>query len=324
MTDIQKYEARELMVPTTDTWVDIIAPVGDLAAKIAGTDFVPKDLRGKPAAVAAAILYGREVGLPPMSALKSINVIHGTPSLEAEAMRALILAGGHEIRFEEATATRCKMVGRRRGTEEWTTAQYTIDEAKTSGDFNKNPNYRSRPTEMLIARCTSRLARMIFADVIGGLAAPEEVETVDAAPPVSAPTVTVAREDKPKPARKKAAPKPPTPPQPQPAPAALDGPPLPGEDGFEQIGQDAPPADEPVDAELVEDEPEPLRTDAQSKHLFALLRELGIATRDEGLEMITSILGHEVESTKTLTKGQASMVIDALVSMVDGDSDEQA
>lgn len=77
----------------------------------------------------------------------------------------------------------------------------------------------------------------------------------------------------------------------------------------------APPADEPVDAELVEDEPEPLRTDAQSKHLFALLRELGIATRNEGLEMIASILGHEVESTKTLTKGQASKVIDALASM---------
>ena len=326
MTDIERYDPQTILpaLPATDDWVNVIVPVGDLASKIAGTDFVPKDLRGKPAAVAAAILYGREVGLPPMSALKSINVIHGTPSLESEAMRALILAAGHEIRFEESTATRCKMVGRRRGTEDWTTAQYSLDEAKQSGDFNKNPNYKSRPTEMLIARATSRLARMIFADVIGGLASPEEIDQVE--PPAAPAKVTVSREDKPaKPAaRRKAEPKPPT----VAAPAAIDGPPLPGEDGFEDMVQT--PQDlivatmnEMADEAVERIESAALRTDAQSRKLFACLRELGIASRDDGLQMIASILGHEVESTKALTKSQAAKVIDALESMGGGAGDEQ-
>jgi hypothetical protein len=291
----------------------VIAPVGDLASKIAGTDFVPKDLRGKPAAVAAAILYGREVGLPPMSALKSINVIHGTPSLEAEAMRALILAAGHELRFEESTATRCILMGRRRGSEDWTTAKYTIDEAKQSGDFNKNPNYKSRPTEMLIARATSRLARMLFADVIGGLQSPEEI---DQAEPVAAPAkVTVQREDKPKPTpRKKSTP----PPKPvaAPEPVAIDGPPLPGEDGFEDVVPTTPePApEEIIDGEVIEETGEAI-TAPQMKKLHATLRDLGIDNRDDGLKMIGDVLGEPVESTKSLTKAQASMVIDTLSAM---------
>lgn len=339
MTEIEPYAPREVAVPATDSWVDVIAPVGDLAGRIAGTDFVPKDFRGKPAAVAAAILFGREVGLPPITTLKNTYVVHGTPDLSAEAQRALVYAAGHEIRFVETTATRCRMEGRRRGVEDWTPASYSMDEARQSGDAAKNSNYKTRPVEMLIARCTTRLCSMIFSDVIGGFtaagsvplpindqAAPEVAPatvTVTAAEPVAAPAVE-APKPKPKPRKRAATKSLPAAPEPVAEPVADTGPPLPGEAGFEQIGQDAPPADEPVDAELVEDEPEPLRTDAQSKHLFALLRELGIATRDEGLEMIASILGHEVESTKTLSKSQASKVIDALVSMVDGGSDEQA
>lgn len=316
MTELQPYyptntalATTEPPMPPTDSWVQVVASVSKLAAQIAATDFVPKGLRDDSAGVTAAILYGREVGLPPMSSLKSINVVHGVPSLEAEAMRALILSHGHELRFEETTATRCRMAGRRRGQEQWTTAHYTMDEAKQSGDAAKNQNYRTRPVEMLIARCTTRLARMIFPDVVGGLASPEDIETGDSAPPAPPATVTVTQ-DKPKPAARKRATKPApaveVAPQPAPEPMPQDGPPLPGEDGFEDIG--APPIEDEQPAE-------PVRTEAQSKKLFATLRSLGIATRDEGLEMIASILGHPIESTKDLTKAQAAKVIDALESM---------
>ena len=76
---------------------------------------------------------------------------------------------------------------------------------------------------------------------------------------------------------------------------------------------------EVVEAEIVEDtEPpaEPLITPAQSKKLFATLRDLGIAERAPGLEMIGSILGHPIDSTKALTRAEASMVIDTLTQMV--------
>lgn len=316
MTELQPYTpAATTDLALTDTWVPVLQDVAYLASRIADTDFVPAAYKGNNAAVAASILYGRELGLPPMTALKAIDPIKGTPSLSSEAMRALIVSAGHHLRFVESTATRCVMEGRRRDEEAWTRVAYTMDEAKSSGDAQKNAQYRSRPAEMMVARCTSRIARMMFADCIGGFPSPEEVEAVAEVVAETAPeTVTIAREIEQKPAptpaksRRKTAPK--TEPKPQPAPAPepadMDGPPLPGEDGFEDIG--APPAEPEQPAE-------PLRTEAQSKKLFATLRSLGIATRDEGLDMIGSILGHPIESTKELTKAEAVKVIDALESM---------
>jgi hypothetical protein len=321
-----------LILSETDSWVDVLAPVGDLSAKIASTDFVPKDFRGKPAAVAAAILFGREVGLPPMTTLKNTYVVHGTPDLSAEAQRALVFAAGHEIEFLETTATRCKMRCRRRGSETWAKeVSYTLDEAKQSGDFAKNPNYKSRPVEMLVARCTSRLCSMHFPDVIGGFSSSVNApfptgENLDDVQVLDEPgTVTVTREDKPasrpKPKPRKVASKPAAAEQArQESPA---GPPLPGEDGFDDMVPDT------QQPEAVA-ETEPTRTEAQSKKLHACLRSLGIASRDEGLDMIGSILGQPIESTKALTKAQAAKVIDALESMeeaqvVDGELvDEEA
>ena len=312
MTEIQPYTPPTTDLAETDSWVPVLESVADLSRKIADTDFVPSVYRGNTAAIAATVLYGRELGLPPMTALAAVDPIKGTPSLSAEAMRALIFAAGHDLRFVESTATRCIIEGRRKGQESWTRVAYTMDEAKTSGDAAKNQQYRTRPAEMLVARCTTRIGRMMFPECLGGFPSPEEVMAMGDSAPQSFPaTVTVtapameAPKPEPKPARKKATPKPTTPPQPQPAPA-LDGPPLPGEDGFEDIG--APPIEDEQPAE-------PLRTEAQSKKLFACLRSLGIADRDRALEMIGSILGQPIESTKDLTKAHAAKVIDALESM---------
>jgi hypothetical protein len=313
MTEIQPY------IPPTDSWVAVIEPVGDLANKIADTDFVPKDFRRKPAAVAAAIMYGREIGLQPMSSLRSVNVIHGTPSLESEAMRALILSHGHHLRFVETTATRCIMEGCRRGSEDWTRVAYTMDEANQSGDAKKNPNYRSRPQEMMIARATSRLARMVFADVIGGLATPEEIDTAGEAPPQAPPQTVTVKQEKPK-AVKSRSPRKAKTETPPPEDGPQDGPPLPGEPGYniETVPVDTE-TGEIIDAEVVEDSPEDKHpepiTDPQMRKMQALLRALEVTDRDERRRMIGDILGHPLESAKDLTKDEASMVIDTLDEM---------
>ena len=91
----------DLVKRDTDGWTNVLPAVGDLAAKVAQTEFVPEAMRGKPAVVAAAILYGRELGLEPMTSLRSVNIIKGRPALSSEAMRAMVLAAGHDIRFEE-------------------------------------------------------------------------------------------------------------------------------------------------------------------------------------------------------------------------------
>lgn len=329
MTEIQPY------IPPTDSWVAVIEPVGDLASKIADTDFVPKEFRRKPAAVAAAILYGREIGLQPMSSLRSVNVIHGTPSLESEAMRALILSHGHHLRFVETTATRCIMEGCRRGSEEWTRVAYTMDEANQSGDAKKNPNYRSRPQEMMIARATSRLARMVFADVIGGLATPEEIDTTGEAPPPAPPqTVTVKREKpkavKPRNPRKAKTETLPTENGPQ------DGPPLPGEPGYDVETEPVDPeTGEILDAEVVEDEPETLEivpesdesepesdtkqplTADQSHRITVALKALELGKVD-GLALYSEVCGRPVKATRDLSRTEAGLVLAHLETLANG------
>lgn len=214
-----------------DSWIQIMRPVIALAEHIAGTEFVPKGLRNSVPATTAAMLYGREVGLPPMTALTQTHVIEGKPSMSAEAMRALVMAAGHELIFDEATGAQVRMRARRSGSNHWTELAWTIDMARAAGITHKD-NWKKYPRAMLIARCTADLCRMVFPDVIHGFRAVEEFDDTleDAEVEPATPTTKVARTRKA--AAKKAAA----------APAALEqgtrperpaGPPLPGEDGYD-------------------------------------------------------------------------------------------
>jgi hypothetical protein len=207
----------DLRNTATDSWTDVLEDVADLAVKIAGTDFVPHDYRGKPGQVAATVLHGRELGLPPMSALALTNPIKGKPTLSAEGMRSLVLQAGHAIKVAETSGSRCVIRGRRRRDEEWTTVTWTMDDARQAGLLRKSrsgepTNWEKYPRAMLLARATTELCRIEFPDVIHGMRSAEEMmdevtATGQIAPPESAEpvkTTTVQR----KRAAKKAAAKP--------------------------------------------------------------------------------------------------------------------
>ena len=204
----------DLVKRDTDGWAAVLPAVGDLAGKVAQTEFVPDAMRGKPAVVAAAILYGRELGLEPMTSLRSVNIIKGRPALTAEAMRAMVLAAGHDIRFQEMTSARCVIVGRRKGQDETTTVTFTMDDAKKMG-VGGGQQYAKMPRQMLAARATSELCRLIFADVIGGLISDVEAEDGEPSEPMATVTpMTTAR-------RKAAARHPVTQNQPEPTPPTV-------------------------------------------------------------------------------------------------------
>jgi hypothetical protein len=94
-------------------WAEEMTSAAQIARGIAGTPFVPSALRvftrGEPdlgattANVAAALLAGRELGLEPMAALRSIHIIDGTPGLSALAVRALVVAAGHDMWLEQSS-----------------------------------------------------------------------------------------------------------------------------------------------------------------------------------------------------------------------------
>jgi hypothetical protein len=157
----------------TRRWVELMAPAVELAKHVSNTHFVPAGLRGRPDAIVAAILYGDELGLGPMRSLSWIAIIDGKPSIASEGYRALILAAGHEVWPVEQTNTRVTMAGRRRGEDRVVEVTWTADDAKRAGLSGKS-NWRAYPRAMLAARATAELARLLFADVLGGFGISDE------------------------------------------------------------------------------------------------------------------------------------------------------
>ena len=266
---------------TPREWLELLPGAAEYAKAIANTDFVPKTLRGNPAAITAAILYGLEVGLTPMQSLAKIAVIDGRPTLAAEAQRALILAAGHDLSFE-ATNTRVTVSGRRRDSDQTESVTWTLDDAKKAKIAGKQ-NWERYPRQMLLARASAELARAIFADVIGGLAATEELEDVVEVEPAAEPA--------PEPAKSRR--------RRRPALAPVS----------------AAPESEPEPQADPEPEPEPapeLITEPQRKKLMAAFREAGFSERPARLAFATVILRRTIASSNELTKDEASTLIDVL------------
>lgn len=169
------------VVPERDVSADI-PPEWNAALRLAGrihdTPFVPKPLRGQPHAVLACILTGAELGLGPMQSLRMVNVIEGRPAASAELMRALVNRAGHRVDVVDARQDRVTLSGVRRDTGARATVTWTLDDAERAG-LLKNPAWSKYPRSMLLARATSELCRMLFADVIGGLYTPEESAAIE-------------------------------------------------------------------------------------------------------------------------------------------------
>lgn len=156
-------------------WVESARQANLVAQSLANTSFAGA-YRGKPDEITAAILTGQELGLQPMTALKSIDVIQGQPALRAHAMRAIVQHQGHEIEIVESTDTHCKMRGRRKGADNWQEVVWDIPRARLLGLLGKD-QWKKQPKTMLIARATGEISRLIASDALHGL--PYAAEEVD-------------------------------------------------------------------------------------------------------------------------------------------------
>ena len=335
-TELERYEPPAAKTPDLDSWIAVISDVSKLSVHIADTDFVPQALRGNAAAVAAAILSGREAGVGPMASLQNINVVKGKPGQSALLMRQLVFAAGHQIRYLETTDTRCVVEGRRRGGERWEKVTFTADQARRA-----RIDLGGYPEDKLVARATTRLCRRLFPDAIGGMPYSfEELEDGDDLVEAATPTPSAeAAQPAAEPAKRTAQRKTRTPrPAPSAAPTAPpepaeDQPPLPGEPGYDDdtpAGEDTRAAakedDRMAQAEAEwEEQVAPGHyadaTPAQLRKLHTVFGKHKVKDRDARISLAAKILGHDVDSTKTLSIREASVVIDALARLdaVDGD-----
>lgn len=151
-----------------------------IAEAICGTQFAPQHFRGQPHDAAAAILYGAQVGLDPLTALQNLYVIGGRPALYARTMQAIVQAAGHSIWTEDSSDSSVTVCGQRAGSEAIERVTWTIERAQTAG-YTTNKNYQKDPQAMLYARATGDVCRRIAPDALLGMAYTVEEMRVSAA-----------------------------------------------------------------------------------------------------------------------------------------------
>jgi hypothetical protein len=132
---------------------------------------------GTPQAVLSTIMVGRELGVPAMGSLRTVHVIDGKHSLSASLMVALILKSGmceyfDPISFSDTEAT---FETKRKGARNPVKLTHTLEMAKMAGLVKPGSGWVKNPTDMLTARAQSRLARLVYPDLLASLYTPEEL-----------------------------------------------------------------------------------------------------------------------------------------------------
>lgn len=296
-------------------WLHLFKECREAAEVLAKTSFVPKDMMGKPAEIAASMLKGWELGLDPLDALASIYVVHGRVGFYAEFMRRRIIQAGHTFRVVESTDSRCIVEGTRQDNGETHRAGFTAEQAKRA-----KIDIAAYPAEKLVARATSRLCKQAFPDVLSGSLIVEDLldgmvsvesERLDAPGQETAEAPAIQRRTR---ATRKA---PTVKAEPASSPAA-------DLDEFPSAAPDPEPEREPepetvpMESATAQEEPEtenadePGITDPQLKKLHVLFGKHGLNERQAGLDWLTAATRREIASSKDLTKHEAIKVIDML------------
>lgn len=341
-------------------WASVLVPAAQLAERIAGTEFVPAAMRGKPDVVVAAIMYGDELGIGPMQALASIHVVDGRPQPSAELCRALIVRAGHSFVVHEMTGTRARVSGLRAGQPEAqrTYVEWSLDMARAAGLLGKD-NWRKYPRAMLLARATGDLARVAFPDVVKGMGyvaedSPDGLDSWGPAEPEPEPKrARVARRTRPRavdaaPMENATGGPDTVPPAPEPTgdperpPVAPPSPPRPRDDGPDYAGYhgddpalpdmpepepgppEPPPEANPRPDPRADPEPVPPQSIAQGP-LRAIHTKLGdvlgpTGTREERLAIVGAIVRRPLESTNYLTRQEGYRVLDVLGAIQAGEA----
>jgi hypothetical protein len=281
-------------------WAEAAQAAHQLAEALCRTSFCPEQFRNNPVEATAAILAGGEVGLSPLAALNGFDIIQGRSAARAITLRAVVLSFGHEVELLESTSARCRMRGRRRGSEAWQEVEWPLQRAQQLGLTNKS-NWKSQPTAMLQARATSEICRLVAADAILGIAyAAEELQDALDEKPATGPRKVQRQKVEPKA-------------MPQATDTAED-------DDLLGSGEPSPePQAEPPKTA------EPPATPEQLRALGITWSRIGVTDSTERHTLTGLMVGRDIgDTTKNLTVTEASQLLDKLSKIKDRDALEKA
>ncbi len=154
-----------------ETWRLMLSQAGHLIKSGA----IPSAIQNAEQAL-AIIQYGRELSLPPMTALQNISLIKGKPTLSANLIGARLKNAGYKFKVKKYTDKEVEIEfvdldGDKQ------IFNYTMEEASKSGNKDKlGDMYGKYSKEMLYARCLTRGGRIIAPEVLHGVYASEEFE----------------------------------------------------------------------------------------------------------------------------------------------------
>lgn len=144
--------------------------------------FVPSHIT-HPGAVVAAILTGRELGVPPMAALRGIKFVDGSPVFDASLHLGIMIARGVKYRWLSDGSDGIGHLWLQRPGQEPFDSVFTMEMAKKAQLTNKQ-NWQKYPAAMLRARAVSAASRAYMPDVLSGCFVPGELEADrDESPP---------------------------------------------------------------------------------------------------------------------------------------------
>jgi len=168
-----------------------------LAKMINVSGMAPKDMDSAEK-IAAAILQGMEVGMPPMTALQSIAVINGRPTIWGDGLVGLVRGSGECEYVKEwidgegdERVAHCET--KRKHELEPVTRTFSIANAKAANLWSKSGPWKQYPERMLQMRARAFCLRDAYADILRGMQIREEVE--DYQGPDNAKNITPEKSD---------------------------------------------------------------------------------------------------------------------------------
>lgn len=173
-----------------ETFLDSYTERLQMAEVLLKSKFLPQAYTS-PEQVLAVMLTAHELNIPPMQALRTIDIIQGQPTLSPELMLALIRRTGEleSMKIEDDGRT-CTVTMKRRGelahvesfgmddAERMMTSEYKNGQ-RTTIKLSDKYNWKSMPKVMRKWRAIGACARVVFPDVLGGMYLREEVEDSD-------------------------------------------------------------------------------------------------------------------------------------------------
>lgn len=145
------------------------------AETLVSSGFLPKAVDTWQKAT-AIIMYGKEIGMGPMEALQSIDVIQGKPTQKPQSMKAMVHKKLPNAIFRLIKSTDEEAIYEAaRPNDPPAQFSFTFKDAERMGMTGKD-NYKKQPKVMLSWRCIGHVARTVFPDCLSGVSyTPEEL-----------------------------------------------------------------------------------------------------------------------------------------------------